>query len=80
MKLNGEPKGENARSQGGLSGSSLLGSDGSLDSQVGRLEHVSSGQSAAQGQTSGLNPLRSEDFHDGQVGRLDCEGKDTQGS
>jgi hypothetical protein len=56
--------------QGGLSGLSPLRSDSSHDSQVGRLDHVRSGQRQLRG-AIGLSPLRSNGSCDGQAGRLD---------
>jgi hypothetical protein len=58
--------------QGGQSKLSPLRSDGSRDSQAGRLDLVSNRQghlkSLAQEEPLGLSPLRSDGSQDGQVG------------
>jgi hypothetical protein len=46
-------------------------SDGSQDSQVEKLDHVSGDQRQLKGGPSGSSPLRSDGSHDGQAERLD---------
>jgi hypothetical protein len=71
MKAQWGTQGELNKSQGGLSGPSLLRSDDSRDSQAGRLDYVSSGQKQNQGGLLGLGPLRS-DGSQVSLGRLGC--------
>ncbi len=66
----GELKGNLHWSQGGLSRSSPLRSDGSWDSQAGRLDHECFDQKNSSG-PSGSSPLRSDGYCDGQAQRLD---------
>jgi hypothetical protein len=61
------------QSQGILSGSCSLRSDGSRDIRMGGWTTISGGQKVLktkpdQGGLSGLNPLRSDGSHDGQAG------------
>jgi hypothetical protein len=67
----GNSTGNLHENRGGLPKSSPFRSDGSQDSQVGRLENVSGGQRQFKGGPSGASPLRSDGSHDGQAERLD---------
>jgi hypothetical protein len=60
MKAQWGTQGELNNSQGGLSGPSPLRSDGSRDSQVGRLDYVNYGRKQIQGVLLKLGPLRSD--------------------
>jgi hypothetical protein len=67
--------------QGGLSGSSLLRSDGAHDSHAGRLDCVSSGQRQTKG-TTGVKFTQIRWFlgsQAGEVGLHEQWPKDTQG-
>jgi hypothetical protein len=67
MNLRGKSRGSLHERKGELSESSLLGSEGSRDSQMVGCAVVKSNSRGL----SGLSPLRSDGSRDGQAGRVD---------
>jgi hypothetical protein len=79
MNLKGNSRENLHESQGGILPSSPLRSDGSWDSQVGRLDHVSGGQRQLKWAIRLESTQFTSWFCDGQTGRLDCmsDGQET---